>query len=63
MDPRAEQLKARLRWAAACERLAYALDAPAETISDREVDLETAIRLTMVALQELDAAYKAERGT
>lgn len=57
MNKKAAQLQARLKWEAGCERLAFALNPPAGVITEDAPDLETALRLVQVALDELRAAF------
>lgn len=60
MDKKTAQVSARLKWEAACERLAFALNPPADIPTGDTPDLETALRLVQAALEEIREAFKAE---
>lgn len=50
-------LYAKLKWEAACERLAFALDAGSSSHADDAMDLEFAIGLARSALEEVRTAF------
>jgi hypothetical protein len=61
-DKKAERLRAKLHWEAACERLAFALSPPAGTDAREAPDLAAAFALAQAALVELRAAFEDEAG-
>ena len=56
MGPTTAKLMARLKWEAACERLAFALDRDRAAPADNALDIEAAIRLVRIALEEVREA-------
>ena len=60
MDKKTARVSARLKWEAACERLAFALNPPAGIPAEDAPDLETAVRLAQAALEEIREAFKVE---
>jgi hypothetical protein len=58
MDKKAAKTQARLKWEAACERLAFVLDPP-EGCSGDPLDLEEAVRLAHAALEEVRTTFGA----
>ncbi|MBT2324761.1 hypothetical protein J7E62_20695 [Variovorax paradoxus] len=60
MEKKAPQTAARLKWEAACERLAFALQSPDGAPADSTLGLEEAVRLAHAALEEVRAAFGAD---
>jgi hypothetical protein len=60
MSNTAAQLQARLKWEAACERLAFALSPPNGTEKAQELDFEAAIQRAHAALEELHEAFRSD---
>ena len=60
MEKKASRTQARLAWAAACERLGFALRSPDEAPAGSAPDLEAAVRLAHAALDEVRAAVVAQ---
>lgn len=58
MEKNPAMVQARLKWEAACERMAFALDPPAGLSDADAPDLDSATRLAQAALDELRAAFK-----
>lgn len=62
MDKKPDPLKARLKWEAACERLAFALAPPAGQVAADAPDVASAIALVQAALEEVRQAFAADCG-
>jgi hypothetical protein len=60
MDKKTAQVSARLKWEAACERLAFALNPPTGMPAEQVPDLETALRLVQAALEEIREAFNVQ---
>ncbi len=57
--PHSNQVQARLKWEAACERLAFALDPPPGVPAGEAPDIADALRLAREALEEIRKAFAA----
>jgi hypothetical protein len=62
MDQQRRQTEARLKWEIACERLAFALEAPKGAAPDDFHTLESAVSGVRQALDELLAAFASPSG-
>ena len=60
MDKKTAQVSAKLKWEAACERLAFALNPPPGMPTEDAPDLETALRLAQAALEEIREAFTVQ---
>jgi hypothetical protein len=60
MDKKTAQVSAKLKWEAACERLAFALNPPAGLPAGQAPDLETALDLVQAALEEIREAFTVQ---
>ncbi len=60
MDKKTAQVSAKLKWEAACERLAFALNPPPGLPAGQALDLETALGLVQDALQEIREAFSVQ---
>lgn len=63
MENTAARVQARLKWEAACERMAFALEPPTGIPVEGAPDLESALRLAQAALEEVRAAFQDDAGT
>ncbi|MDM0113866.1 hypothetical protein QTI66_17030 [Variovorax sp. J22R133] len=57
MDKTPEQIKASLKWEAACERLAFVMAPPAGQPIAGAPDLESAIAFAQAALEDIRRAF------
>lgn len=57
MENNPARLHAKLKWEAACERMAFALDPPEGARDGEAPDLDTAVRLAQAALEALRSAF------
>jgi len=63
MDNKSAQLQARLKWEAACERLAFVLHPPTDAPAQEGApDLESTLQLAQAALEEIRRAFGSEPG-
>jgi len=57
MENNPARVHARLKWEAACERMAFALDPPKGLSDDDAPDLASAVQLAQAALEALRSAF------
>lgn len=62
MEQKAARIQARLKWEAACERMAFALQPPTGASTKGAPSLEAALQLVQAALEELRAAFLEDAG-
>lgn len=56
--PTSSQLLAKLKWEAACERLAIAMEPRPDFPSNGRVELEVAVSLVQTALRQVQQAFR-----
>lgn len=61
MEKKLARIQARLKWEAACERMAFALAPPAGVSIEGAPDLGSALQLAQAALEEVRAAFQEEQ--